>query len=167
MKRFWSGNRRRNVLSNPGVQIRIIAIFVTLALLFACTNYYVSKRALRSLYDDLAGSSLPDAARMDLTASFQQQNGTLDAQLALLTVLSLVVLTLSGLFLSHSLGGPIHRLTGYCRNVASGRIKPARLRFRRHDFFHDLIEAFNEFQDSRGILPKSDPGDGDRSGPRA
>jgi methyl-accepting chemotaxis protein len=154
MNRFLFGNRRRNILSNPRVQIRIILLFVFLSVMFAATNWYVSKGALRSLYNDIAAESKAASIQGDLQVSYDQQGATLNAQLMLLTALSFVVLTLAGIFLSHTIGGPVYRLTRYLRDVAEGKSEAQRLRLRKHDFFHDLCDSFNAFQQSRGIIPK-------------
>jgi len=165
MKFSIRSNRRRNILSNPRAQLKIIAVFVVLAVLFAGTNYCVGKMALYSFYADVGSLPLSASNRGDVTVSFEQQNATLDAQFILLTALSLVVLTLAGVFLSHIIGGPIHRVIVYLNAVARRERPVERLILRRRDFFHDLAEAINHMQESHGMLspPEEDKAEADQT----
>ena len=155
MKHDVGSGRRRNVLSNPKAQLKIIAIFAVLGALFAGTNYYVSKMALHSLYSGVASLPLSAANSADVSLWYEQQNATLAAQLVLLTTLCFVVLTLGGLFLSHVIVGPIHRLTVYLNAAAKRKVQPHKIILRKRDFFHELAGALNAFQESLGMLSGS------------
>ena len=144
--------RRWQLLSNPRVQLRIIYLFGWLALLFAGTNYYIAKSTLKAVAAEILRLPLSNANRTDVGLAVRQQATTLDVQMLLFTLLSLVTLLLAGLVLSHHIGGPIHQLTTYLKGVVAGKA-PREIHFRRHDFFNELAESFNLFQRNRGILP--------------
>jgi methyl-accepting chemotaxis protein len=147
--------RRRRLLSNPREQWRIIYLFGWLALLFAGTNYYIAESTLNAISAEILRLPVSDANRTDIVVAVRQQTTMLNVQMLLFTLLSLVTLLLAGLILSHRIGGPIHQLTSYLKALTAGMM-PRAIRFRRHDFFHDLAESFNLFQRSRGILPPED-----------
>jgi hypothetical protein len=148
--------RRRELLSYPRAQIKIILVFAVLALLFGVTNCYVSRNALQRVAERVLSLPLPAVARADVRITCEQELFTLDLQLMVFTFLSFFVLVTGSVYLSHKIAGPIFRLNRYLREMAQGKTSPQSLRFRKYDFFQDLADNFNEFQKSRGILP-SDP----------
>lgn len=152
--------RRRQMLSNPRVQLRIILTFTLLAVLYAGTNYYVAKSALWSFSAEVQQLPLSQSNRADVDLIVEQQQTTLNLQLGLFTVLIVSMLSLSGLFMSHRLGGPIYQLKTYLRQMSNGDGTPRRIHFRKDDFFHDLAEAFNRFQSAHDILPADDEASG-------
>lgn len=151
-KRF----RRRQILSNPREQLKIVATFVVLAVLYTATNYFVAKGTLWSLSSDILQLPLSAANQADVNVIVEQQSLTLDMQLGLFTLLVVAMLSLAGLLMSHRLAGPIYQLKTYLRLMAHGEVKPRHIRFRKQDFFNDLAERFNDFQQSQGILPPDD-----------
>jgi len=149
------------MLSNPGFQLRIIFIFAFLAILYAATNYVVSKNSLRTISEAIRELRLTAENRSDLALVMHEQNVTLDLQLMLLTFLSFFVLVMGGVFLSHVLGGPIYRMNKYMRQVVDGKEPLHKITFRRYDFFHDFADNFNKFQETQGLFSKKsdEPGE--------
>lgn len=150
--------RRTQFLSNPKVQIKIILVFAVLGILYAGTNYYIAKSTLWSVTSDILRLPLSGANRDDVNLLINQQCLTLDMQLGLFTTLVVTVLILAGVFMSHRLGGPIYQLTTYLAQMTEGTVVPRRIRFRKQDFFHDLADRFNSFQESQGIVPPQEAG---------
>lgn len=152
MGNFAGRNRRRNILSLPAAQLRIICLFAVLAILYATLNIYVSKRAFTQLANSALSLEIPTQARYDLQVIVCEQGATLDLQLSLFTFLSFCMVCLAGILLSHRLGGPVFHLKQYLDGLAAETIPPRFVHFRKGDFFHDLAETFNRFQVRKGWL---------------
>lgn len=152
MGTFAGRNRRRNVLSLPAAQLRIIGLFAVLAILYATLNVFVSKRAFTQLANSAMALEMSTQARYDLQVVVSEQGATLDLQLSLFTFLSFCMVTLAGILLSHRLGGPIFHLKQYLDGLGAETVPPRFVRFRKGDFFHDLAETFNRFQVRKGWL---------------
>ncbi|MCE9613739.1 MAG: hypothetical protein K8T26_05650 [Lentisphaerae bacterium] len=155
MKDYSGRNRRRNVMSLPGTQLRIILFFAVLALLYALVNVYVSKHAFQRLAAEALRMPLPMTAHRDLQVIVYEQEATLDVQLSLFTFLSFSMLCLAGVLISHRIGGPVYHLKNYLDGLGSGAQTPRLIKFRKDDFFHDLADTFNRFQEREGIVKPS------------
>jgi len=154
--------KRLNYFSNPKAQRRIIFFFVVLTLVYSVCNIWISIHALRRFGRELiAHPSMQTAARTDVNLLLEQQCDVLLFQLVLFTFLVLVMLTFAAVLLSHRVGGPIYRLKSYLQATVSGGAKPAYVAFRKEDFFHDLAEAFNRFQDHHGLMSRNASGEQD------
>lgn len=149
-ERKW---KRRNLFSNPRVQVPIVAVFAIVAGLYVATNYFVCYRLLKTVSSDIMSLSLTPSVRTDIHLILEQHGAELSLQLTLLSISGVIALLLGGLLLSHHLGGPIYRLHTYLKGVTSGNVPKQPIRFRRHDFFQDLANDFNAFQRSQSILP--------------
>jgi methyl-accepting chemotaxis protein len=168
MKKPTHSRHRKQLFSNPAVQGRIMAAVAVLAVLYGATAYYMSRSALWSLSGEVLRLPLSDVNRADVRLLLEQQSLTLNIQMALFIVLVIMMLMLGGLLMSHRIGGPIYQLVTYLRQMARGTVEPRRIRFRKHDFFHELADAFNDFQEGRGILrPGEAPKGRDNSTPKA
>jgi hypothetical protein len=153
MKKSVNKHKRKQIFSNPKVQIKIVITFAFLAVLYATANYYIAKGTLWSFSADVLQLDLSETNRDDVNMLLKQQSETLNLQLLLFTALTCIVVTLGGLLMSHRLGGPIYQLRRYLRALTDGSTDPHRIRFRKHDFFHDLADAFNNYQEYQGLVP--------------
>ena len=149
--------RRRQIFSNPAVQVRIVAVFAAIAALYIAVGLWINYRLLASLGGEMTALPVGPALREDIATMLDQQTRVLDVQLGLYTFQSEFTLVMAGVLLSHRIGGPIHHLSSYLQGVADGQVRPREIRFRRGDLFHDLARRFNAFQRSRGILPPEAP----------
>ena len=153
MKKATKSYRRRDLMSYPRAQIKIISIFAFIAVVFAGVNGYVSTNALQKMAtNSLNISSLSPTARSDIGIVYAQEALTLRAQLALLTFLAFFVFGVGSVYISHKIAGPIHRLNSYLAALSRGEIRPTPLRFRRFDFFLDVTKTFNDFQRAQGMI---------------
>lgn len=61
----------------------------------------------------------------------------------------LISMLIGGLYLSHQVAGPLHRLQEHMKRIISGNIPTQALHFksRKNDFFPELFEQFNGFVD--------------------
>lgn len=148
---------RTNFFSNPAVQGKIILLFVALAVLLVAMSWVMGIRALNAFGQ--AASELPAAASVqnDIQVLLVQQRAVLVSQLAVYSVLALLLVLLGAALLSHHIGGPLYHLVAYCRGVARGDTKPRLIRFRKHDIPQEVAEAFNEFQKHHGIASEEEP----------
>ncbi len=117
-------NRRRNLLSYPRVQVRLIAVFALLAVAYGLVNYHIALGTLNRAIRDVRGLPLSDELRHDVGVLAREHTRTLHGQLALFTLLSLAMLGCGGLLLSHRLAGPLHQLSTYLRGMASRSVPP-------------------------------------------
>jgi nitrogen fixation/metabolism regulation signal transduction histidine kinase len=144
-------------MSLPAAQLRIMAVFGLLAVLYAGLNVYISRRALARLAAEAMNLDLTPRAAHDLRVLILEHSATLDLQLTIFLLLSFCMVAMAGLVLSHRLGGPVYHLKTYLDGITTGSITPRDVRFRKDDFFHDLAAAFNRFQRHQGLVA-ADPG---------
>ncbi|MCX7591224.1 MAG: hypothetical protein N2255_06300 [Kiritimatiellae bacterium] len=149
--------KRRQILSNPRVQLRIIGVFFVLAVVYAATGYFVVTSVLRRFANDVLALSLSGTARNDVVILLRNHMDTLNIQMGLFIFFSIFILTMAAVLLSHRIGGPMYQLRKYLHEMARGETEAREIRFRKGDCFHDLADAFNEFQRSHGILPRAKP----------
>jgi len=150
--------KRRFLVAYSKQQLQLISIVIVTAVLYAATNWVVSREILRETSDAILRLGLPDVTRTDVSILLQQQHGTLNLQMCILTFMSFLCILVGSMYLTHKLVGPIHRLNRYLRAVVRGDVQPEELHFRRDDFFTDLVAPLNDFQKKYGILPgKQEP----------
>ena len=152
MTRSARSYKRKQIFSNPTVQWKIVSVFGAVAALFIATNYQVVHRLLSALGNNVSRLPLSLENRADLILMLEQQEQMLDVQLAIFTFLSIFLLVMGGVLLSHRIGGPLFQMRTYLDEMAAGSGQPRRITFRKRDFFHELANSFNKFQQSRGIL---------------
>ena len=165
MKRQKRKYKRRNVMSNPKVQLRIIRLFALLSIFYAGTGWYIGKSTLKRAKAEIAALPLTPAQHQDVKVVLHQHSSTQDQQLAIFTFLTFTILVMGSVMLSHTIGGPIYQLREYLRARTSGQVKPRRIRFRKGDFFFDLADAFNDFQENFGLLKDTAPPDQSKEKP--
>jgi hypothetical protein len=150
-------HRRRNYFSNPKAQTRIIVFFSVLAFIYAAVNFYIGTRGFLVASQQILSLRLDAGALHDIQIVLKEQAAILRIQLTLFALLALCMVAMGAVLLSHRIGGPMYQLGKYLNGVSDGTVKPRRIRFRRDDFFHEVADAFNQFQEKRGILPEEEP----------
>jgi hypothetical protein len=148
-------NRRRNILSDPKSQIRLIGFFIALSIVYAVLNVYISKRAFNEMVVQVQELSMPEQSLSDASIIASNHERALNLQLTLFTTLMGAMMVLASLAVSHRVGGPMTHMRIYLRGVMNGTVEPRMIKFRKHDFFHDVAELFNEFQRHQGIVKDS------------
>ena len=146
--------KRSRLLINPEFQYKLIAIFVVVSILmslfivaFAWQSYnsFVSdlneKGTELSLYTDMVNEFMEPGAQVFWVPAEYKTQITIRL-LGLTSVLAIVVIIL-GVFISHRIAGPLHRLNNSFLSIASGKVA-SNLRFRDHDEFQHLAESFNK-----------------------
>ena len=149
--------RRKNVFSRPRDQVRIVLLFALLAIIYSFTCCYISKGAVQRAAGDILSMPLGEHAKSDIRLIYQKHESVLNMQLALFVFCTTFILLLGSIILSHRIAGAIHQVNRYLADLAEGKVQPRRIRFRKGDFFQDLAQSLNRFQESRGIIPPEAP----------
>lgn len=148
-------NRRKNILSNPKEQMRIITFFSILAIIYAAINYFINMRALHTLANKIIDTTQSVEVRHDVGILLTQQSSILNIQLIIFTLLAISMLIMGVVLMSHRIGGPIYHITKYMREISNETTQPRPISFRKGDFFNEMADAFNTFQKKQGILKKT------------
>ena len=142
-------HRRKSILSNPKEQMRIIIFFSILAIIYAAINYGMNIRALNTMANKIL--EIPQSLEMqhDVSVLLSHQTSILSLQLIIFTLLAILMLIMGVVLMSHRIGGPIYHITKYMREVSDGTVQPRPIKFRKGDFFHEMAETFNKFQEKQ------------------
>jgi len=67
-----------------------------------------------------------------------------------MSALFIILIIAFGLFISHKMAGPVHRIKITLKDFADGKldIKETRFKLRKRDELQDLVDAYNSFLDS-------------------
>lgn len=131
--------KRRFVIS-PRFQLELTSYFLGTSLITCGGLYWGVRQILREFSlrcESLDLSELPACSRF--------QPGLLDRMDTISIaagICSIIFVTLGGVFLTHRIAGPLHRLVLHLRKVAEGE-KTGALTFRKGDYFQDLAESLN------------------------
>lgn len=135
-------NKRKTLLINRPFQLSIIGQFGVLALAIALI-YFVAMQLFFSKM--VAQAQLANLPSGHVFYQFIQQQQVLMTRIyAVSSVVALLVTVVGGLWLSHRVAGPIHRLVQYLKSESPSP-KASELHFRKNDYFPEVEEAMNEF----------------------
>ncbi len=137
-----SSFKRKTLLINREFQLSFIRhmlllTFFVIALFYAANLYHFWN--LRE-----QGLSLGLPATHVFFKFLRQQQGTMDIIFALASVAAGITIIGYGLFLSHRVAGPLHRLKKYLRSPDAISSTYRELKFRENDYFSDVAQAVNE-----------------------
>lgn len=144
--------KTKNYLINPKFQLTLIGIFASVSMLACATLYAVVRYTFNQFTQK--GISLGIEKGHVLYDFIHWQQTELDYAFILVGLGLLCAITFIGIIVSHKIAGPLYRFVTYL-HVEKDNPNPAPLRFRQGDFFADLPEHFNEYQDSK--LKKTGP----------
>ncbi len=134
------GNRRGSFLINPRFQLRMLAYAVGMAVLVVGGIYAAHFLFFHRFIQLGLTLGLPDDHVF--FGFLRQQQRTMNYFFAGISILTLAVLLVGGLLLSHRIAGPLYRLRRHLEQISEG--EPVReVKFRTHDYFQELAEAFN------------------------
>jgi hypothetical protein len=131
---------RRNYFINPTFQITLISytlviLSIVIAVLWGANHYFFMVFMKMG-----KNASLPEG---HVYYQFLQEQRVLMNRIFL--AISAIVSTLvavSGIFLSHKIAGPIHRICSHMKADAQNK-RFSKVEFRKNDFFPELAEAYN------------------------
>lgn len=130
---------RKVILINRKFQLSVIGWFslvslITTVIYFVAMNLFFTRMASEGLDAGL----LPDHV---FFRYLEEQQALMTRIFLIGAAASVLVILLGGLWLSHRVAGPIHRLVSHMRAGPSD----VPLKFRKDDYFPEIEEAFNEF----------------------
>lgn len=134
-------SKRKKLLINPDFQLKIMGWMTGLALapicIFFAAHYYFFWK-LRKLGEDIQ----LDADHIYFRF-IEGQSHDLFLIFILCAILTIIIVSVLGLLLSHKIAGPIHRLKTHFSRLGQGE-KAGDLAFRNGDYFLDLPPVINE-----------------------
>jgi hypothetical protein len=130
--------KRKKKLINSSLQLKMIAVFMSIAATTSLFQVVLLNSALTGLAKDLPEAG--DQLLRELPRIMLTNVG--------LTVAVLVPLMFAiGLLITHRIAGPAYRMQTYCQAVARGEMTgPCRIR--KDDELWDLCDALNEAMDA-------------------
>ncbi len=141
--RNQNAKARRNYLINPGFQWSMIRYAVLISILNSSIFFLAGSEIFGRLVD--AGIRRNLGADSDYFQVILQEKSRLILIFGLTGFLSVCLITIFGIVISHRIAGPLYRLSRYLRNEDPTKPLPE-LRFREKDFFQDLARDFNLFR---------------------
>lgn len=138
-------NQRKVYLINPNFQLRVTLYFIGLAVLniaifYGCIRYFFNIFQSKGIE---VGIPKNHVFFMFIDDQVAQMN-TVFIVSAIITV---ALLLIAGILISHRIAGPMYRLNNDLRQMAENK-ELKTLKFRKKDFFQEIPEAFNLVVDS-------------------
>ncbi len=147
---------RRSYLINPEFQLKVIGYALFFALLiigvFYCSQLYFFWKLIE------VGRTLNFPADHPFFEFLGEQKRLMYSVFGVTALVSLSALVIAGLFLSHKVAGPVHRLKLYLNSIIEDE-HFHELSFRKGDYFSDLAETLNRtlaLYQRKGALPPAD-----------
>lgn len=130
----------RSLLINPRFQLSLIGQFSVLALIITGVFYFAVTMFFREMTTQAIQAGLPEGHVFFRFLSDQQS--ILNKIFLLCSLVAVILILAGGLWLSHQVAGPLHRLVNHMRE---NKKNTPPLKFRKGDYFPEVEEAFNEF----------------------
>jgi methyl-accepting chemotaxis protein len=137
----------KTLLINPAFQLKVVGYFLGLCLVNGAIFLGTIIIFFRKFETYGVALELPEN-HIFYTLLRNQRDVMLGLSAVTLCV-SLLILALAGLYLSHRIAGPIHRLKGHLLLISQNNSPLEKVHFRKNDEFHDLQDAFNKLVESR------------------
>jgi thiol:disulfide interchange protein len=134
-------NQRKRFLINPAFQISVIKQMFGLTCLVIAIFYAANAYHFWSLKAQGLALGLPEGHVF--FRFLAEQQARMDVFFLVTSVLTLLTIVGYGLFLSHRVAGPLHRLKQYLAVAPSEEDRQAPLKFRTNDYFPEVAEAVN------------------------
>ncbi|MEK7690491.1 MAG: hypothetical protein AAB425_05670, partial [Bdellovibrionota bacterium] len=133
--------RRKKLLINPRFQVAFMGYMVVIAAstaaIFFSANLYFFHR-FRAL-----GLQVGYPSNHVFFEFLDRQQSFMGWVFLVTALAASTLIALFGLYLSHRVSGPLHRLKGHMSEVAQGHTLED-VQFRKSDFFAELGESFNQ-----------------------
>lgn len=136
--------RLRNILINPGYQLKYLFWLTFTGMSLVTINAYFFYYSTKENYDILVDlSPMTSEAKAQL---YYELHWTI-FRLAGFSLLFLACVGVVGLILSHRTAGPLYHFKRVFSDIKKGN-RAARVRLRPKDDFQDVAQEFNEMMDS-------------------
>ena len=138
-------NNRKVYLINPRFQLRITTYFILLALInilvfYGCVYYFFDIFSSKGIEIGLPENHV-------FFMFIEDQVSQMTSIFIVMSILTIFILLIAGIFISHRIAGPMYRLNMDLRGMAEKK-ELKMLKFRKKDFFQEIPEAFNLVVDS-------------------
>jgi hypothetical protein len=127
-------HKRRRVLIQPRLQLRIVLAFLAAACISTLVQVLLLSHGLSSLAE-----TLPTEGNVVL----EEMPRILRNQVLLTFLLMAPLMLAVGTLETFRIVGPLYRIEQYLRDLAAGR-RPGPCRIRKNDALHDLCDVLNE-----------------------
>jgi len=133
-------NIRTKYLINPSFQITFVIYFLIIGIISLMIFYSSNLYFFKTLTNEGLQLDLPaDHVYFELLVS---QKHLMNKIFLTTSVIFFTLISLLGIFISHHIAGPIHKMTKKI-NSFNGIDDLCEIQFRKRDFFKELAESFN------------------------
>ena len=135
-------NKNRSIyLINPKFQWSVILKFIGLAVFNILSFYVLIYLFFSNLETKASYVGLKDSH--PFLVFVHDQKMLMTFSFIVVAIVNLSVIICMGVFISHRIAGPLHRLKSYMNDCEIDEIP--QIKFRKKDYFIDLQDAFNSF----------------------
>jgi len=136
-----AGNRRKVILINPRFQVMfmsymVVMTAVAIGIFYGANVYFFNEFRQMGMALGLPGDHV-------FFQFLTEQRTRMNVIFGVGSLCAFGALSLSGLFLSHRVAGPLYRLNKHMKDVAAGRTLRD-VKFRKKDFFPELADSYND-----------------------
>jgi hypothetical protein len=147
---FLEKSRRKILLINKKFQLRIMFYFIItgilIALIFILGQLYFIRNLLQLGYS----IGLPGNHPYFIFISKQSDKVLLISSVS--SVLALLVISISSLYLGHHIAGPMYNLSNWFRKLGEQTSKVTPLKFRKGDYFDEIPEIINKALKEKNLI---------------
>lgn len=138
-------NQRKVYLINPKFQLRVTSYFIALAVVnilvfYGCVYYFFDIFHSKGIEIGLPKNHV-------FFMFIEDQVAQMNSVFIVVAILTVFLLLIAGVLISHRIAGPMYRLNNDLREMAKNQ-ELKNLKFREKDFFQEIPEAFNLVVDS-------------------
>ena len=140
-----SKNQRKVYLINPKFQLKVTSYFIFLAIInilvfYGCVYYFFDIFHSKGIEIGLPENHV-------FFMFIEDQITRMTSIFVVMAILTVLILLIAGVLISHRIAGPMYRLNMDLRGMAEKKELKS-LKFREKDFFQEIPEAFNLVVDS-------------------
>ena len=134
--------QRKIILINPRFQLKLSAYFAFLtvaniAIFYACIRYF-----FQVFVDMGIEIGLPNNHVYFMFV--EDQMLTMNIVFLITSFLTIGLLMVFGVYISHKIAGPLYRFCHHLTDIAEGKKEVSEIKFRDGDFFPEVAECFNK-----------------------
>jgi methyl-accepting chemotaxis protein len=136
--------KRTNILINKSFQLKFSALLLIPILIIQTLLWLAIEIFFRNMIARGEAHHLP--AGHNYYHLLAVQKNELNTILIALCLIVAVFMFIWGIYISHRIAGPFHKMESYLNNAGNlDEVKTKKLEFRENDFFLNIPKAFNQF----------------------
>lgn len=136
----WGSLKNNDIFINPAFQLRFIGFSVLVSTTAMSVFYFCNYYFFYSLRNLGSGFGLP--ATHSFFVLIQRQQTILNHIFIVCALVLLLIILIMGIAFSHRIAGPIYRMQRHMTDLSKSK-NYTDVKFRKHDFFPELADAFN------------------------